>query len=647
MKSGGTVEQNTTCDTFPKFLLRNYKRWPDAVAMRQKDFGIWQSYTWRHCYENVKYLSLGLTSLGLMKGDKVAIIGENEPEWFWAQFAIHAAAAWAVGIFVDMLPAEVKFIIEHSDSSFAIAHDQEQVDKFLHIKDELHNKLKKVIFWDPRGLSNYDDSILMSFSQLMKSGKQYEETHSGLFEDNIGKGKGEDIAQLYYTSGTSGEPKAAMVSHKALLASGKAFVDYNPTSQADNWISLFPAAWISEGMFVTSTFLQVGVKLNFAEKPETIREDLREIAPNIVSYGTRQWESEARLIQVKINDAGFLKRLSYNLAIPLGHKRSEFAKEMKRPGLFWRVLLAIADAIVFNPLKGKLGVSGARFATCGGAGTSVDTFKFWSGLGLNLKQLYGSTEGGFSAGHMQGDVRFETIGPPSTICEMSITDDGEIITRSTSLFSGYYKDPVKYNKVLDKDGWFHTGDAGYFNNDGHLVFMDRLTDLAKLNTGISYAPQFLEGRLRFSPYIKDAMILGDSSKSFVSVIVIIDFESVGKWAEKHHLNYTTFVDLSQKNEVGRLILNDIKRVNEGLGEGGKIKKYVLLHKEFDADEAELTRTRKLRRGFMAERYGGIIDAIYAGKDGVEVEASVTYRDGRKGMVKTTLNVWQSDKGEEK
>ena len=637
------VEESNNSDTFPKLLLRNCARWPNAIAMRQKDFGIWQSYTWKDCYEKVKSLSLGFISLGLMREGKVAIIGENEPEWFFTQFAVQAAGGVPTGIFVDMVPAEVKFITEHSDSSFAMANDQEQVDKFLQVKNELP-KLQKIIYWDPRGLSIYDAPILMSFSQLLELGRKYEESHPGLFEENIAKGKGEDIAQIYYTSGTSGEPKAVMVSHKALLESGNAFLAYNPMSREDNWISLFPAAWVSEGMYVTSTHLLAGTKLNFAEEPETVREDLREIAPNVIAYGPRQWESEARAIQVKIHDAGFLKRLTYNLAMPLGHKRAQFMREMKRPSLFWRLMLAMADAIAFHPLRDKLGVSGANIALTGSAAMSVDTFKMWGALGLNLKQLYGSTEGGYSAGHTEGDVRFETIGPPTIICEMRITDEGEIISRGGGLFSGYYKDPEKTNEVLDKGGWFHTGDAGYINEHGHLVFLDRVSDLVELNTSAKYAPQYLEGRLRFSPYIKDAMTLGDANKSYVSVILIVDFESVGKWAEDHHINYTTFVDLSQKTEVGELVLADIERVNSDLPEGSKIRKYVLLHKEFDPDEAELTRTRKLRRGFMAERYGGIIEAIYEGKAGVDVEASVTYRDGRKGVVKTTLSIWSVEKG---
>jgi long-chain acyl-CoA synthetase len=632
------VEQINDHDTFPKLLLRNYRRWPNEVAMRQKDFGIWQEYTWKDSYEKVKHLSLGLISLGLRRGDKVAIIGENEPEWFCAQFAIQAAGGWGVGIFVDMMPAEVKFVVEHSDSSLAVANDQEQVDKFLQVKKELP-KLQKVIHWDPRGLSNYDDPILMSFSQLLKLGKEYEEAHPRLFEENVSRGKGEDIAQLYYTSGTSGVPKAVMVSHKALLASGTAFRTYNPVHQGDDWVSLFPAAWITEGMFVTSTHLLAGTILNFAEEPETVRNDLREIAPTMLGYGPRQWESECRMIQVKMHDAGFIKRLAYNLAMPLGQKRAELAREGKKPNLFWKLMLAMADAIVFHPLRDKLGMSEARIALTGSAAMSIDTFKMWSALGLNLKQTYGSTESGYAAGHNEGDVRFETIGPPVPGYEIRIHEDGEILTRGSGTFQSYYKDQKKAEEALDKQRWFHTGDAGYINPDGHLVFLDRVSDLVELSTNIKYAPQYLEGRLRFSPYIKDAMTIGGADKSFVSVILIIDFESVGKWAEDNHINYTTFVDLSQKREVGQLVLQDIKRVNVDVPEGGRIKKYVLLHKEFDPDEAELTRTRKLRRGFMTERYQTVIESIYGGKPGVEVEANVTYRDGRKGVIKTMLNIW--------
>lgn len=635
------IEEATEYDTFPKLLTRNYEKWPNAIAMRKKDFGIWQKYTWRDCYEKVKYFSLGLISLGLKREDKVAIVGENEPEWFWAQFAIQAAGAWPAGIFVDMVPSEVKFITEHSDSRFAVANDQEQVDKFLAVKDELP-KLEKVIYWDPRGLKNYDDPLLLSFKQVLELGREYEKLHPGLFEENVAKQKGEDIAQVYYTSGTSGVPKAALVSHRALIASGIGFLQFNPVRPSDEFVSHFPAAWIGEGMFATTAHLLGRVRLNFAEEPETIREDLRDIGPHVVIYGPRQWESESSVIQMKMHDAGLLKKLAYHLFLPVGYKRARLYEERKKPSLLWRLLITLADIIVFHPLRDKLGLLRCKTALTGSAAMSIDTFRMWSALGLNLKQIYGSTEGGFMAGHAPDDIKFETIGPIARNCTLMISKDGEVMVKGPGLFSGYYKDPVKSSEVFDENGWLHTGDAGYVDDGGHLVFLDRVSDLVQLRSGARYAPQYIEGRLRFSPYIQDAMTVGDENKDYISVVIIINFENVGKWAEDNHINYTTFVDLSQKEQVAELIRPEIRRVNEGLPDVSKIKKYVLLHKEFDPDEAELTRTRKLRRGFMTERYSNIIDAIYGDKTGVDIEASVTYRDGRKGTVKTTLKVWLAE-----
>lgn len=624
-------------DTFPKLLVRQYEKAPDRVAMRKKEFGIWKEFTWRDTYANTQYLCLYFMSLGLRRGDKVAIIGENEPEWFWAEFAAQAAGGILVGIYTDMVPGQVEFMFTHSDASIAVANDQEQIDKFLEIKERLPN-LKKIIYWDPRGLRHYNDPLLISYRQAIASGKAYGRKHPAAFETSLEKGTGDDIAACYYTSGTSGAPKAGMVSHRALISSGRSFLNYNHLTPSDNLFSYLPAAWIGEGMFGTSAHLVGGVVLNFAEEPETVQQDIREIGPQVVSYGPRQWEDLARTIQVKIREAAFLNRFLYRLFLKVGYKRGELAEKGRTPKGWTRVLITLADLIVFHPLRENFGLKNCRIATTGSSAMSVDTFRFWSALGVRLKQVYGSTEAGFVAGHRTDEIYFETLGNISTSAEVKIADNQEILVKGPQVFSGYYKDPEKTSATME-NGWVRTGDAGFIDNRGHLVFLDRLKDLNQLSGGTTYAPQYIEGRLRFSPYIKDAMALGGRQRDYIAVIVIIDFENVGRWAEENHLNYTTFADLSQKDGVAELISRDILRVNEGFSEETKVKRFVLLHKEFDPDEEELTRTRKLRRSFMEERYGELVDAIYRGDRGVDIRTPVQYRDGRQAWMKTHIKIW--------
>ncbi len=623
-------------DTIPKLIRRNHEKLSQRTAMSMKNFGIWQRYSWTEYYEKVKYFSLGLISLGLEPGDVVCIIGDNEPEWFWGEFATQAAGGIVTGIFVDSIPSEVKYIAEHSDAKFAIVNDQEQTDKFLEIKDELPS-LKKVIYWDPKGLRNYDDPILTAFAEVIKLGREYEQTHPDLFEQNVEKGKADDTAFIYYTSGTTGLPKGATLTHQALINTARAFIDRYPLNETDDLISNFPAAWVGDSFFATIPHLLSGARLNFAEEPETIAQDTREVGPNFVIYGPRQWESLVSEIQVKMFDANPLKRFTYNLFMPVGYKIADLNFQGRKPNLFWRALYQIAYILLFRALKDQLGLSKVRFAVTGSSVLSLDTFRLIHAIGVELRQNYGSTEAGLISSHGEGEIKFESVGRPALGTEVRITDEGELIVRSNCLFNGYHKDSKKTAETL-VDGWCHTGDAVNIDEDGHLLFIDRLEHMGQLSSGIKYAPQYVEGRLRFSPYIKDAMVIGGKDKDFVAAILNIDFAMVGKWAERNHIPYTTFVDLSQKKDVADLVQKDLVRVNGYLPEPARVRRFVLLHKEFDADEAELTRTRKLRREFMEERYKDLIEAIY--KDGKEtkVKAPVTYRDGRKGVVTTSIKV---------
>jgi len=624
------------CDTIPQILRNNYQKYGQQTAMCMKQFGIWQRYTWQDCYEKVKYFSLGLISLGLKPGDVMCIIGDNEPEWFWGEFAAQAAGGIATGAFVDSIPSEVKYIATHSSAKFALVNDQEQTDKFLEIKEELP-LLKKVIYWDPKGLRNYDDATLISFNEVIDLGKEYGKTNPGLFEQNVEKGEPDDSAFIYYTSGTTGLPKGALLTHRALITTAQDFIIRYPVDASDDLISNFPAAWVGDSFFATIPHLLTGARLNFPEEPETIAEDTREVGPSFVIYGPRQWESLVSEIQAKMMDANPLKRFGYHLFLPVGHKVADSTLENEKPNIFWRLLYRIAHYLLFRPLKDRLGLSKVRFAITGSSVLSLDTFRLIHAIGVELRQNYASTEAGFISSHGKGEISFVSVGRPAHGVEVRISAEGELLVKSDCMFNGYLGDPEKTATTLI-DGWCHTGDAVNIDERGHLLFLDRMEHMGELSSGIKYSPQYIEGRLRFSPYIKDAMVIGGKDKEFVSAVVNIDFVMAGKWAEHHHIPYTTFVDLSQKKEVAELIQKDLVRVNGYLPESARVRRFALLHKEFDPDEAELTRTRKLRRGFMEDRYKDLISAIYGEKDEINVNAQVTYRDGRKGVVTTTLKV---------
>jgi long-chain acyl-CoA synthetase len=627
-------------ETIPQLIDTDRKKWGRKTAMAMKYRGIWRRYNWAEYYENVKYFSLGLISLGFKPGDVACIIGDNEPEWFWAEFAAQAAGGIATGVFVDAIPAEVKYIAAHSGARFAVVNDQEQTDKFLEIKDELP-ELKKVIYWDPKGLKNYDDQLLISFADVLKLGQEYEKEHPKLFENNLSKGKGDDTAFIYYTSGTTGLPKGAVITHKALINTARGFVDRFPFTSEDDLVSNFPPAWVGDSFFATVPHLLTGARLNFPEEPETIAEDTREVGPEFVIYGPRQWESLVSEIQVKITDANPLKRFFYHLFMPVGYKIADLNFDNKKPDVIWRALYSVAYGLLFRPLKDRLGLVKARLAVTGSSVLSLDTFRLIHAIGIELRQNYASTEAGFISSHGKGEIDFQSVGRPAVGVEVRVTDEGELLVRSECLFKEYFKDPEKTAAVV-VNGWCKTGDAVNINDQGHLIFMDRVEHMGELASGTKYAPQYIEGRLRFSPYIKDAMVVGGKDREFVGAIVNIDFAMVGKWAERNSLPYTTFVDLSQKNEVADLVQKDLLRVNSYLPEASRVRKFVLLHKEFDADEAELTRTRKLRRDFVEQRYKDLIDAMYGDRKNVTVEAPITYRDGRKGVVKTAINVREVD-----
>jgi len=615
-------------DTLPKLLMRNAARLGGKIALREKEFGIWQSVSWEAYARHVHDFALGLVVLGFKRGDKVAIVGDNRPEWLYAELAAQALGGAAVGIYQDSLPRELAYIIDHADATMVVVEDQEQVDKILEIKDELP-KVRKVVYYDPKGLRSYTDSWLIYFPEVEALGKEYAARHPEFFAGEVARGQGEDVALIAYTSGTTGVPKGAMLTHCNLISMAKNLLAIDPLEEGDDFLSFLPLAWVGEQMLAVSAALWAGVTVNFPEEPETVRENLREIGPHVMFSPPRIWEDMVSRVMVKIEDASFFKRFVYRLLM------CRFAK---KPVPFWlRLGYHIADFILFSAIKDHLGLVRLKRAYTGGAALGPDVFRFFHALGVNLKQIYGQTEiAGISVTHRDGDVKGHTVGLPIPETEIRIGEDGEILSRSPSVFIGYYKNPEATAQTL-AGGWLHSGDAGYLEEDGHLVVIDRLKDVMRLADGSIFSPQFIENKLKFSPYVREAVVIG-KDRPYVVALINIDMYNTGKWAEKRQLAYTTYIDLSQKPEVLDLVTGEVLRVNKELPEPVRIKKFVILHKELDADDEELTRTRKVRRRFVEEKYRSLIEALYADQETVGVESRVRYRDGHEALVSTALKV---------
>jgi len=625
-------------DTWPQVLQYNYQKYGDShIAMRHKHRGIWQPYTWKDYYLNVKKLALGLLSLGFEPGDKLIIIGNNAPQWYYAELAAQANHGASVGVYSELLPLEIKYIAGNSEASFAVVEDQEQVDKLLLIKDKLP-LLKKIIYWNYKGLTSYDDPILMGYREVLELGERYEKEHFNLFEENIKTGKADDVCAIVYTSGTTGTvPKGAVHTYRTMSAGANYYLHLDPWYEDDNIVSYLPPAWMTEQWFGIGCHLLSASILNFAEAPETQPEDMREIGPSIALYGARLWEAQAGMVQARIREADALKRFVFRLMMPVGYKIVDLKSKKQKINPFWKILYTLAHIALFRPIRDSLGLSSVRICYTTGAILSPDAFRFYHALNLPLKSVYGSTEGGALTGAENDDIRLETVGPVHRGAEVRITDDGELIYRQLGTFISYYKDLDKTAEVL-KDGWFYSGDSGYITEDGHVVFLGRIKDLVELASGDKLAPQLIESQLRSSPYIKDAWVLAGPDRAYASAVIVINYTSVGRWAGGKGVVYANFTELSQRPEVYQLVKQGIDRINSALPPGTRVRKFINLHKEFDPDEGELTRTMKLRRMFLEEHYRELIDAIYNDKTEVSLEAQVRYGDGRMGTTKTTLSI---------
>jgi long-chain acyl-CoA synthetase len=636
-KTGCPAVEITPDLTIPQLFVERAKaHGKDRVAMREKEFGIWRPITWHDYLENVKYLALGLVRLGLKEGDKVAMIGDNRPEGLWAEIATLCARGIGVWLFQDCLMDEVKYIIGHSDTRFLFGEGQEEVDKAISIFDECP-KLEKIIWDDPKGMRNYDEDYLISLKEVESLGRELDREQPGLFDAMIQKGHGNEVALLFYTSGTTALPKGALLSHWNLLSMGKNLMSIDPCYETDDFVSYLPFAWIGEQMMSISCGLQIGFTINFPEEPETAQHNIREIGPHVMFAPPRLYEQMTRTVQVKHLDATWIKRKCYELSTKIGYRVANLKFEKKAVPWYWTLLQWLAHFCVQKKLKDNLGLSRVRYAYSGGAAMGPDHFRFFHALGVNLKQIYGQTEiAGISVTHRDGDIKFDTVGRPLPQTEVKTTEEGEIISKSPSVFLGYYKNPEATEKTL-QNGWLYSGDRGFIDEDGHLVVFDRSKDVMTLKDGRPFSPQYLETRMKFSPYVRDSWVIGDN-RDYVTAVLCIDYSVVGKWADEKKITYTSYPELSQKQEVYGLIETQIRQANKDLPEVARVRRFINLYKEFDPDDDELTRTRKLRRAFVEKRYAGILEALYSDTDAVHIDTTIKYEDGRESHIKTDLHI---------
>ena len=624
--------------TLPQFLLKNAREHPGAPALREKEKGIWQEWSWADYLAHVRAIALGLVSLGFRRDDKLALLSDNRPQVYAAMVAAQAVGGVPVPVYQDSIAREIQYVIDHADAKVVFTEDQEQVDKILDLKGSL-KKVERVIYEDPKGLRHYRDPLLMSLEQLEERGRKLDAERPGLFEELVGATRPEDVALICYTSGTTGVPKGAMISHANLVSAIEGILQIEHYDRTDQMLAYLPPAWIGDTFWSLAGSLIVGCTVNCPERPETVLENLREIGPHFLVAPPRIWENLVSAVQVKMADASWVKRYLYRWLMLAGEESARRTMEKRPLSLRLRLLRALGEFLVFAPLRDHLGFGRTRYAYSGGAPLGPEVFLFFRAIGINLKQVYGQTEaGGVSCVQRDGDIKLGTVGKPFPNTEVRLTETGEVISRSPCVFVGYYKNPEATAATI-RDGWLHSGDAALFDQDGHLVVIDRAKDVTALANGTKFAPQYIENKLKFSAYIKEAVVVGQD-RPYVGAMINIDMENVGKWAERRQIAYTTYTDLAQKREVYDLIAQEVERVNRDLPEGTRIHKYVLLHKELDPDDEEVTRTRKVRRGFVVKKYADIIDALYSKAPAVGVTSLITYQDGRQATVRTELAIRQ-------
>lgn len=624
--------------TLPQMLAKQAQELgSQRAAIREKNFGIWQTYNWNDYLQYTKKVALGLASLGLKRGENIGIITNNRPEWLFTELGAQALGAVTLNLFTTAVAKELAFGLTRVQAAFVIAEDQEQVDKLLEVKEEL-SFVRKVIYIDPTGMRTYaDDPWLMSFQKLLELGKDFDKKSPQYFADELRKGKPDEVALMIMTSGTTGLPKLAMITHENFTEMARKWLETAPIGVGDNWISITPPAWIVDQMWGMGITLSGGMIMNFPETTETVVEDFRDIGPTVIITASWFWENLASKIRVKISDSGFIKRFLYKTCMKIGGAVVDRESEEKEVPLYFKFLSWIASRIMFRPLMDRTGCLQFRGAYTGGHPISPDVIRFFRANGINLKQCYGLTEsGGIFQVQPDDEVKLETVGVPLPRTEVKIGEDQEVLVFTKSNFAGYYQDPEETAKSL-RDGWLYTGDAGYIDDDGHLLIIGRKAEIMRTREGEAFSPDFIETRLKFSPYIKEAVIFGEG-QPYITAFINLDFGNVGNWAEERKIPYTTYTDLSQQPEVEELIGGEIRQVNTQLPEPMQLVHFILLYKLLDADDEELTRTGKVRRKFVFEQYKDLIDSMYSDKKEIEVKGQVKYQDGTVGTIETTVRI---------
>ena len=625
--------------SLPAILKANAEHYGDSrVAIREKEFGIWQSVTWKGYYENVKSFALGLYDMGFRRGHKLCYMGDNRPEGLYSELAAQSLGGASVGVYPDSHLEQVEYIINHSDSSFVVAGDQEQADKALAIKEKVPN-VTKIIVDDPKGMRHYNDPILAYFRDIQERGRRFDEKEPGFFERILDAVTLEDVGMINYTSGTTGLPKGSMITHRNMISVARAQDFVDNASPDFEYVSFLPLPWIGEQEFGVYWAVCSAFTVNFPEKVETVQENIREIGPHIMLAPPRIWERICSEVLVKIKDAAWIKRKAYKFFLPLGYKVAEIRFKSQQPSLLLKLAIRAAYWSLFRPLKNYFGLTRLKHVYTGGAPLGPEIFKLFQALGVNIKQAYGMTEQTAASDiHRLGDIRLDTVGIPLPGLEFRVSDTGELLSRGDTIFKGYYNNPKATEAALE-GGWFHSGDAAVIDDDGHIIIIDRMSDVMKLADGSKFSPQLIENKLKFSPYIMDAVVIGQN-RPFIAAMIAIDMANVGKWAEENKLPYTTFTDLSQKDEVYDLIAGEVAVTNESLPKVAKVRRFVLLYKQLDPDDDELTRTRKVRRKFVEERYKDLIVALYGDKGKLEVVADIRYTDGKEFKMKTSVTIME-------
>jgi long-chain acyl-CoA synthetase len=627
-------------DTFPRLMLHHAHVRPDHPATREKDLGIWQTWSWRDVAGEVRAIACGLAAEGFGRGMHLAIVGDNRPRLYWAMIAAQALGGVPVPMYQDAPAAEFVFVLNDAEIDYALVEDQEQVDKLLEAQPQVPT-LRHVYYDDPRGLRNYDG--VTSFDQLVERGRAYDRAHPGFFDEQVALGRADDVSGMLYTSGTTGKPKGVRQTHAAFIAAAKGSAEFDRLKPSDSVLSYLPMAWVGDHLFSFAQWLYVGFTINCPESGDTVMTDLREIGPTYYFAPPRVFENLLTQVMIRMEDAGAIKRWLFGHFTDVARRCGTRILDGGKVPAGDRLQYALGNLLVYGPLRNVLGMSRIRVAYTAGAAIGPDLFRFYRSIGINLKQLYGSTETcAYVCLQPDRGVQFDTVGEAAPGVELAIADDGEVLVRGPMLLKEYYKRPDATAESIDAQGYFHTGDAGFVDPGGQLKIIDRAKDVGKLANGAMFAPNYIENKLKFFPHIKEAVAFG-AGRDRVCAFINIDVGSVGNWAERRGIAYSGYTDLAAKPEVYELIRRCVEQVNEALAaEPGlapsQVRRFLILHKELDPDDDELTRTRKVRRGFIAEKYAVLIDALYAGRAVQHIETLVKFEDGRSGLVAADLRI---------